>query len=95
MPTVGADQPVPGEGAKVPAPRDAEDPARFASAVDAIDRANAQDPTPMTHRGVTLPKELLHSQLMSSWLVRLDAEAGEAAHLAARAHHFRRWTRPR
>ena len=79
----------------MPAPRDAEDPARFARAVDAIDRANAQDPTPMTHRGVTLPKELLHSQLMSSWLVRLDGEAGEAAHLAARAHHFRRWTRPR
>ena len=95
MPPALPEDPPLGGGSAVPAPRDAADPERFARAVHAIDAANAHDPTQMTHLGVTLPKELLHSQLMTRWLVRLDADAGELAHLAARAHHFRRWTRPR
>ena len=77
------------------APHDASDPVRFARAIDAIDAANAEDPTPMSHGGITLPKELLHGRLMTAWLERLDPGAGEPAHLAARAHHYRRWTRPR
>lgn len=89
-----ADEPVVlGDGA--PHPADLGDPQRFDRAIAEIDRANAEDPGSMTHRGVTLPKELLHSRLMTAWLTRLDPDAGEAAHLAARAHHFRRWTRPR
>jgi hypothetical protein len=79
----------------VPVPADAADPDRFRRAVAAIDAANGQDPTSMTFRGVTLPKELLHARLMTAWLHRLDPDAGELPHLAARAHHFRRWTRPR
>ena len=49
----------------------------------AIDAANAEDPTPMSHGGITLPKELLHGRLMTAWLERLDPGAGEPAHLAA------------
>lgn len=80
---------------EVSVPVGTSDPSRFRAAVQAIDAANAADPTPMTHRGVTLPKELLHARMMTSWVQRLDPDAGEVAHLAARAHHFRRWTRPR
>lgn len=76
-------------------PPDAPDPGRFAAAIAAIDSANAQDPNQLTHGGATLPKELFHAQLMTAWVQRLDPAASEAAHLAARAHHFRRWTRPR
>ncbi len=32
---------------------------------------------------------------MSRWLADLDPDADEAQVLAARAHHFRRWTSPR
>lgn len=76
-------------------PPDASDADRFASAIAAIDSANAQDPNQLTHGGTTLPKELFHARLMTAWVQRLDPGASEAAHLAARAHHFRRWTRPR
>ncbi len=78
-----------------PTPPDVEDPDRFRAAVSAIDRANAEDPVRLRYGGAEHPKELLHARLMTRWLVRLDPDAGEAAHLAARAHHFRRWTRPR
>ncbi len=84
-----------GAQAPLPAPTGVADVERFVRAVGAIDAANAQDPQTLDVAGVRLPKELLHSQLMSAWLQRLDPTAGEAAHLAARAHHFRRWTRPR
>ena len=84
------------EGAEVPpTPSDVEDLDRFRAAIAAIDAANAHDPVVLRHGGEEHPKELLHAQLMSRWLVRLDPAAGEPAHLAARAHHFRRWTRPR
>lgn len=78
-----------------PVPSDTDDPERFARAIEAIDDANREDPNRMVHDGLAMPKELLHAQLMTAWLVELDPGAGEAAHLAARAHHFRRWTRPR
>lgn len=68
---------------------------RFAPAIAAIDAANAQDPNTIVVGGVHRPKELVHAELVSTWLDRLDPTADELAHLAARAHHFRRWTRPR
>jgi hypothetical protein len=86
-PVGGADVP--------PTPSDVEDDERFRAAIAAIDEANAQDPVVLRHDGADHPKELLHAQLMTRWLTRLDPAAGESAHLAARAHHFRRWTRPR
>jgi hypothetical protein len=80
----------------VPAvPADAEDPDRFSRAIAAIDRANAVDPNQLVLDGTAVPKELAHAQLMTAWVQRLAPDATEAAHLAARAHHFRRWTRPR
>jgi hypothetical protein len=68
---------------------------QFDAAIADIDAANAQDPNEMVHGGSTRPKELLHAELMTDWVQRLDPSADEAQLLAARAHHFRRWTMPR
>jgi hypothetical protein len=71
------------------------DPARLAAASDAIDAANAADPNEITIAGQTGPKELLHGRRAADWVRRLDPRADDAQLLAARAHHFRRWTHPR
>lgn len=68
---------------------------RFAAAIDAIDAVNATDPTTATIGVDHGPKELVHSRAMTAWLERLDPDADELQHLAARAHHLRRWERPR
>jgi ketosteroid isomerase-like protein len=68
---------------------------RFARAQAAIDAANAQDPTAITVRGREGPKELLHAELVTEWVRYLCADPDEALMLAARGHHFRRWTSPR
>lgn len=64
-------------------------------ALAAIDAANADDPHTLVVRGAHRPKEQAHAELMTEWLGRLDPEADDAQHLAARAHHLRRWTSPR
>lgn len=71
------------------------DRVRFEEAIAAIDAANADDPETIEFRGVRRPKELLHAELMTAWVGRLDASASEAQLLAARAHHLRRWLVPR
>jgi hypothetical protein len=70
-------------------------PDRLGRAVEAIDRANAEDPEVVEVRGRSGPKEVVHAELMTDWVRRLDPDADEAQLLAARAHHFRRWTTPR
>jgi Domain of unknown function (DUF4202) len=64
-------------------------------AVAAIDAANAGDPNTIDVRGEVRPKEQAHAELMTEWLLRLDPAATDAQHLAARAHHLRRWSLPR
>ncbi len=68
---------------------------RVAAAIAAIDAANAADPNLIDDRGAMRPKELVHAERMTSWLERLAPDADDAQRLAARAHHFRRWTSPR
>jgi len=43
-------------------------------------------------RDRTGPKEIVHAELVTEWVRRLRPDAGEALLLAARGHHFRRWT---
>lgn len=59
---------------------------RFQRAIEAIDRANAEDPH---------GKEPAYSRQMTEWLERLEPNASEALRLAARAQHIRRWMIPR
>jgi hypothetical protein len=68
---------------------------RLASAIAAIDAANAEDPETIVVRGEQRPKEQAHAALMTEWVHRLDPEATDAQLLAARAHHLRRWSIPR
>lgn len=68
---------------------------RYGRAVAAIDAANAADPNELVVGDVRGPKELVHARMMTAWLDRLDPGADELRHLAARAHHLRRWTSPR
>ncbi len=68
---------------------------RLHRALAAIDAANAEDPTIVTVRDRTGPKEIVHAELVSGWVRRLHPEPDDALVLAARGHHFRRWTSPR
>ena len=71
------------------------DSERFDRAIAAIDAGNAHDPNVVTVRARTGPKEILHAELVTEWVQRLRADASEPLLLAARGHHFRRWTVPR
>jgi hypothetical protein len=68
---------------------------RLAGVIASIDEANAQDPNRLTIDGVSHPKELLHSQMVTTWVRRFDPEPSDVQLIAARAHHLRRWTVPR
>jgi hypothetical protein len=69
--------------------------AQLDAALAAIDAANAVDPMVVTVRGRTGPKEVVHAELVTEWVRRLRPDADAALLLAARGHHFRRWTSPR
>jgi hypothetical protein len=71
------------------------DAARLDGAFAAIDAANGEDPNIVELAGERGPKELLHGRRAAQWVSRLDPAASDVQLLAARAHHFRRWTRPR
>lgn len=68
---------------------------RLRSAFELIDAANAEDPNTIEHEGERRPKELVHAEMVTEWVLRLDPDADEAQLLAARAHHLRRWEIPR
>lgn len=67
------------------------DQTRFNQAVALFDAANAEDP----NQDAGQPKELLYGQRMSEMIGRFAPDASEAARLAVRAQHIRRWTVPR
>ena len=68
---------------------------RFARAVAAIDAGNADDPNIITVGSLSGPKEIVHAALVTEWVEKLHPDPSEALLLAARGHHFRRWTVPR
>jgi limonene-1,2-epoxide hydrolase len=74
---------------------DRADTERFDRAIAAIDAGNAEDPNIVTIRARTGPKEVLHAEIVTEWVHRLHPGAGVPLLLAARGHHYRRWTVPR
>jgi hypothetical protein len=68
---------------------------RFDLAIRRFDEENARDPNLETFEGISRPRELLYSQWLTSWVLRLDPDASEALRLAARCQHLCRWLIPR
>ena len=68
---------------------------RFPQVIALIDRLNSDDPNKDVIGGVPHPRELLYSQRVTEWVLRLDPEASEALRIAARGQHVQRWTIPR
>ncbi len=73
------------------------DPVRFQKAIDAFDRANAEDPhTIVTNQANGAEaRELVQARRLSAWVKELDPNASEPLLLAARCQHIRRWQIPR
>jgi hypothetical protein len=66
-------------------------PPKFAAALRRFDEENARDPN--TENGQ--PRELLYTQRLTDWILRLRPDASETARLAARSQHLCRWKIPR
>ena len=60
-----------------------------------IDQLNSEDPTTELVEGFVRPHELVYSQRLTDWVLRLNPSASEALRIAARGQHVRRWTIPR
>lgn len=70
-------------------------PDQLERALATIDSLNARDPNLISFSGEERPKELVHSELVTRWIERLDSNPSDALRLAARAHHVERWMIPR
>jgi hypothetical protein len=70
-------------------------PDRFNAAIRRFDEENSRDPNRETVNGVAHPRELIYSQWLTEWVLKLCPEASEALRLAARCQHLCRWTIPR
>ena len=71
------------------------DAERLRRLIERIDGLNAQDPNTELVNGVACPRELVYSQRVTDWVLRLQAEASEELRIAARGQHLCRWTIPR
>ena len=68
---------------------------RFQQAIALIDAENSRDPNIEIVNGQPIARELLYSQRLTEWLLRLDPAASEPLQLAARSQHICRWKIPR
>ena len=68
---------------------------KFELAIQAFDKANAEDPNIEVAEGIQVPIELLYGQRMSEMQERYIPDASEAVKLAVRAQHIQRWKTPR
>jgi hypothetical protein len=68
---------------------------RFERAIALIDEENSRDPNHEVANGQAVPRELLYSQRLTDWVLRLEPNSSEALRLAARSQHIARWKIPR
>lgn len=68
---------------------------RFSTVVEAIDRANIEDPSSLEFEGASHPLALIEGARAQLWVETLRPDASDPLRLAARAHHIRRWEHPR
>lgn len=67
----------------------------FRKAVRRFDQENARDPNTELVNGIARPRELVHAEWLTDWVLRLCPDASEPLRLAARCQHICRWTIPR
>jgi hypothetical protein len=70
-------------------------PSRLDRALALVDRANADDPEAVDLAGERGPRELLAGRRACEWIRLIDPDASDEQLIAGRAHHLRRWLRPR
>ena len=71
------------------------DPRRFEAALCRFDEENSLDPNVERVDGADHPRELIYSQWLTDWVLKLSQNATEELRLAARSQHLCRWTIPR
>jgi phosphosulfolactate phosphohydrolase-like enzyme len=65
------------------------------AAIRRFDEENSRDPNLETVNGVAHPRQLIYSQWLTEWVLKLCPEASEVLRLAARCQHLCRWQIPR
>jgi hypothetical protein len=68
---------------------------RFEAALRRFDEENSRDPNFENVNGAPRPRELVHAEWLTDWVLRLCPNASEELRLAARCQHLRRWEIPR
>ena len=68
---------------------------RLHQVLERIDALNREDPNREPAGLVPQPRELLYSQWLTEWVLRLNPQASEPLRIAARGQHVQRWTIPR
>src|SRR3989338_393530 len=71
------------------------DPDRLQRVLARIDLLNSEDPSTELVDGIHTPRELVYSQRLTDWVLRLDPNASETLRIAARGQHVQRRTLPR
>ena len=71
------------------------EPERFQRALQRFDEENSRDPNMETVDGIPRPRELVYSERLTDWVLKLKPDASEPLRLAARCQHVCRWTIPR
>lgn len=79
----------------MPTPFLPADQKRFEAALARFNAANARDPNIEIVNGEAQPRELVYSQWLTAWVLKLCPGASEALRLAAHCQHLRRWEIPR
>ena len=70
-------------------------PRRFEAAIRRFDQENSRDPNLEIIEGVARPRELVYSERLTNWVLKLCPDASEELRLAARCQHICRWMIPR
>ena len=68
---------------------------QFNTVLSKIDALNAEDPNRDMSGGKSHPRELLYSQRLTDWVLKLAPQASEELRIAARGQHVCRWKVPR
>jgi hypothetical protein len=74
---------------------DCQNPGRFQAAIRRFDEENSRDPNVELVDGQPQPRELVYSEWLTAWVLKLRPDASEALRLAARCQHLSRWMIPR